>query len=65
MTRARDEKYQWDDPPSAANLPADVIVSPDSRKENRLPPAKPARENGPYWMPLERRPLTWMRGVWM
>lgn len=40
MTRARDEKYQWDDSPSAANLPADVIVSPDSRKENRLPPGQ-------------------------
>src|SRR5262245_12427073 len=35
-----DEKYQPGDPPSAEQLPVDVIVSPDTRRADRLPPGQ-------------------------
>lgn len=33
-----DEKYQNGEPPGSVGLPEDVIISPDTRRENRLPP---------------------------
>lgn len=35
-----DPKYQSDDPPSPAEQPAGVIISPDTRRENRIPPGQ-------------------------
>lgn len=35
-----DEKYQPGEPPRAAEQPAGVIVSPDTRRENRIPPGQ-------------------------
>ena len=38
--KARDEKYQYDAAPSPVGLPEDVIVSPDARRADRLPPGQ-------------------------
>jgi DMSO/TMAO reductase YedYZ molybdopterin-dependent catalytic subunit len=35
-----DPKYQPGDPPTAADLPPDVIISPDTQRENRIPPGQ-------------------------
>ena len=35
-----DPKYQPGDPPRPEALPADVIVSPDTRRSNRIPPGQ-------------------------
>lgn len=35
-----DEKYQAGEPPTPADVPADVIVSPDTRRSNRIPPGQ-------------------------
>lgn len=36
--RARDEKYQWNEAPGPTGLPDEVIVSPDTQRDERLPP---------------------------
>lgn len=36
--RARDEKYQYGEPPTPASLGDDVIISPDTLRDERLPP---------------------------
>ena len=40
MRKARDEKYQWGEPPACVDMAPDVIVSPDTQKEDRLPPGQ-------------------------
>jgi len=35
-----DPKYQPGDSPTAADLPPDVIISPDTQRENRIPPGQ-------------------------
>ncbi|MFN7947857.1 MAG: sulfite oxidase-like oxidoreductase [Blastocatellia bacterium] len=35
-----DEKYQAGEPPRPENQPASVIISPDTRRENRIPPGQ-------------------------
>ena len=35
---SRDEKYQHGDPPNSEALAADIIVSSDTQRENRIPP---------------------------
>ena len=35
---SRDEKYQHGDPPNSKALAADIIVSSDTQRENRIPP---------------------------
>ncbi|MBI5759761.1 MAG: sulfite oxidase-like oxidoreductase [Planctomycetales bacterium] len=37
---AHDENYQPHDPRSPEQLPADIIISPDTRRENRIPPGQ-------------------------
>jgi DMSO/TMAO reductase YedYZ molybdopterin-dependent catalytic subunit len=37
---AHDEDYQPNDPRSPDQLPADMIISPDTRRENRIPPGQ-------------------------
>lgn len=37
---AQDAKYQRGDAPTAEGLAADVIISPDVRRENRIPPGQ-------------------------
>lgn len=34
----RDEKHQPGEPPRPEEQDADVIISPDTRRENRIPP---------------------------
>lgn len=36
----QDEKYQQGEPRNADELPDDVIISPDTRRENRIPPGQ-------------------------
>lgn len=38
MAGAHDEKYQTGDAPRPDDLPTDVIISPDTRRANRIPP---------------------------
>jgi len=38
--RARDEKYQHGEPPSAGEQPPDVIICPDTERAVRLPPGQ-------------------------
>lgn len=41
MDRSQEEaKYQVGDPPAAASAPPDAIISPDTRRENRIPPGQ-------------------------
>jgi len=35
-----DSKYQTGEPPPASDLSAEVIISPDTRRENRIPPGQ-------------------------
>lgn len=37
---AHDEDYQPNDPRSPKQLPTDIIISPDTRRENRIPPGQ-------------------------
>jgi DMSO/TMAO reductase YedYZ molybdopterin-dependent catalytic subunit len=36
----QDVKYQTGDPPTAAQAPQEVVVSPDTERENRIPPGQ-------------------------
>jgi DMSO/TMAO reductase YedYZ molybdopterin-dependent catalytic subunit len=38
--QARDEKYQHDEAPTAADQPPGVIISPDAQRAGRLPPGQ-------------------------
>ncbi|MCH2127009.1 MAG: sulfite oxidase-like oxidoreductase [Pirellulaceae bacterium] len=38
--KARDEKYQYDEPLTPQNLDSGVIVSPDTHRRDRLPPGQ-------------------------
>ena len=38
--KARDEKYQYDEPPTPQNLASGIIVSPDAQRQDRLPPGQ-------------------------
>ncbi|MDZ7639288.1 MAG: sulfite oxidase-like oxidoreductase [Bryobacterales bacterium] len=40
MLFEKDPKFQLDPPPVPDGQPADVIVSPDTRRENRIPPGQ-------------------------
>jgi DMSO/TMAO reductase YedYZ molybdopterin-dependent catalytic subunit len=40
MKKARDENYQWGDPPTSLDLPEDVIISQDTQRAERLPPGQ-------------------------
>lgn len=40
MSNQDDPKYQSGDPPDGSDLPADVIISSDTRRENRIPPGQ-------------------------
>lgn len=37
---AADDKYQAGEPPTPAEVAPDVIVSPDTRRANRIPPGQ-------------------------
>ena len=47
MLFERDPKVQSDEIPTPANLPADVIVSPDTLRENRIPPGQSRTKKWP------------------
>lgn len=34
------DKWQTEEAPTSEGLPGDVIVSPDTRRENRIPPGQ-------------------------
>src|SRR5688572_27051584 len=38
LENTRDPKYQTGDPPRPEDAATDVIISPDTRRENRIPP---------------------------
>ena len=44
---SRDEKYQHGDPPNSEALAADIIVSSDTQRENRIPPNQARTRKGP------------------
>ena len=64
---ATDEKYQAGEPPSYELLPPDVIVSPDTRRENRIPPGQSRTRK---WPVLDASgtprvpPDTWELRIW-
>ncbi|MFG0332093.1 MAG: sulfite oxidase-like oxidoreductase [Maioricimonas sp. JB049] len=47
MSDQQDPKYQAGDPPTPANLPQDVIVSPDTRRNQRIPPGQSRTKKWP------------------
>ena len=45
-----DTKIQGDEAPQPAGQPNDVIISPDTRRDKRIPPGSRERRNGPFSM---------------
>ncbi|QDU37321.1 Sulfoxide reductase catalytic subunit YedY precursor [Maioricimonas rarisocia] len=47
MSVEQDPKYQTGEPATPANLPQDVIVSPDTRRDQRIPPGQTRTKKWP------------------
>jgi DMSO/TMAO reductase YedYZ molybdopterin-dependent catalytic subunit len=64
---SRDEKYQTGAPPGYQQLPPEVIVSSDTRRENRIPPGQTRTRK---WPVLDASgtprvsPATWELRIW-
>ncbi|GAB4451397.1 MAG: sulfite oxidase-like oxidoreductase [Armatimonadaceae bacterium] len=62
---SKDPKLQGDTPPSPDEAPEDVIVSPDTRRENRIPPGQsrtkkwPVLDTGVHPSASELTPEVW------
>ena len=58
----QDPKYQTGEPADPTMIPAGVIISPDTRRENRIPPGQSRTRKWPVlqWGPTpESAPENW------
>jgi DMSO/TMAO reductase YedYZ molybdopterin-dependent catalytic subunit len=62
-----DPKYQPEEPPSPADLDPAIIVSPDTRRANRVPPGQSRTRKWPVldaWGPPQFDPAAWKLKIW-